>query len=95
MKKAKIMLAAIAVIAVVGGGLAFKAKFTDSLFLYAYTSSNTFALGPQGAAGCFNPTTIDNVVTSPSGTPVSAATTTIVTNLSTVCATKTISQGAE
>lgn len=34
MKKAKIMLASIAVIAVVGGALAFKAKSTQNIFYF-------------------------------------------------------------
>lgn len=45
MKKAKIMLAAIAVIGVVSGALAFKAKHFQSLAWYTYTADASLGTG--------------------------------------------------
>jgi len=91
MKKAKIMLGAIALFAVVGGALAFKAKsFGSNIILFSYTSSNTIpAYTATGLAGCFKPVPISNAATTTSGAQFAAAETTILTNQSTVCTTFT------
>ena len=68
MKKAKIMLTAIAVIGVVGGVLAFKAK--KAPFLTVYTEVNGL---------CTSPFTLTDasITNDPSATPIQASLTTL------------------
>ena len=92
MKKAKIMLGAIILFAVVGGAVAFKAKsnsFGSTVTLFSYTSSNTIpAYTAVGVAGCFKPVTVvDATTTSVPGIAVAASSTTFLTNIGLVCAT--------
>ena len=100
MKKAKIMLATIALFAVVGGALAFKVKnnnFCCNITLFAYTSSNTIAAYTAiGKAGCFDSIIyLDAITTASGGIQVAASTTTFLTDIDDICTTltKTILNG--
>ena len=81
MKKAKIMLGAIALFAVVGGALAFKAKnnsFGNTTILFAYTDANTVpAYTAVGKAGCFKPIQYNDATTT-AGIQVNASITTFL-----------------
>ena len=97
MKKAKIMLGAIALFAVVGGALAFKAKsFGTNITLFSYTSSNAIpAYTALGVAGCFKPVTVFDATTNQGDVQFNASTTTFPTTVSAVCSTLTIDQAGE
>jgi|GEM_PF-1778559 len=94
MKKAKIMLAAIVLFAVICGVLALNAKnLGPPLTLFAYTSSNTIAAYTAiGNPGCLKPIILPNATTTEFGVGVeyNASTTTYVTDEPDVCATFTI-----
>jgi len=84
MKKAKVLLAAIAVFAIASGVVAFKAKTVSAVF-YAYTSS--FVSGGVTYPGCYK-TVILHAIPDPNGTPTSLCTTTFATSNRDWCTTK-------
>jgi len=93
MKKAKIMLSAIAVIAVVSGAVAFKAsRFTANTF-FSYGSATTKIGGPI-VTGCVVPVATFRT-TDPSGVQTNLLPTTFITNTSTPCTTLVIASDAE
>ncbi len=82
MKKAKMLLAAIATFAIVGGVVAFKAKGISSTF-YSYATIG-------GQVGCLSTFTLESIAVAPGtpgATPLAAATSSFVTSNPLVCAT--------
>lgn len=80
MKKAKIILAAIGIIAVAGGAFAFSNAKTANLVVFQYTTGG----GPQGEDGCFISKTIHYTTASPT-TVLSYFSTTLQTEEPTDC----------
>jgi len=88
MKRAKIMLMGIAVVAVVGAGLAFKAnRFTESVF-YKFTTTT-----PQ--KGCFLTTTLPYTTIGVTTTTIPYSSTTFATTVSTLCVAHVLASASE
>ena len=95
MKKAKIMLSVIALVAVVSGALAFKANRFIFKPFYKYGIATTVAGGPS-VTGCVVPTAILYTTTlNPTTTLFGYSTTTVLANTSTGCSVAVITSPAE
>ena len=81
MKKAKITLAAIGAIAIVGGGLALKANHFTHSIMYTYGVSTTVIGGPL-VTGCVVPVLVQNLKCTDVGSLIltTACCTTIITS---------------
>lgn len=67
MKKVKIMLSAIALLAVVGGSLAFKAQYNYGTQLYTGTSTNSCPILKQNVTSTSDDSFPSTYVTVPTG----------------------------
>jgi hypothetical protein len=83
MKKAKILLSAIVLVAVVGGAFAFKANRFIAKVFYSYGVSTTTVGGPT-VTGCVVPVTLTST-TALVGSLAPVSSTTFITNTSSVC----------
>ena len=93
MKKAKIMLSAIAVVAVLGGALAFKANHFSHNIFYSYGATTTKA-GDPIVTGCVVPVTT-TLQTTAGNVQTNLFTTTFLTNDPLACTTLVTITAAE
>jgi len=93
MKKAKILLSAIALITLVSGALAFKASRFETHPFFTYGASTTKVGGPI-VTGCVVPRAFFKI-TDPAGIAVPYTDITVITNISTYCHTFVIDADVE